>query len=269
MRRNCSILSGIISACGWGAVTDTAFNLAQVFWDERAALTGDQPPSAAAPNTAASRIAAVNKDFSQLDLSDLPGTYRQLNADNRWALAVSGGGIRSAAFGLGIIQCFADHRVVSKLDQNQTEPLLQQFDYLSTVSGGGYVGSWLSAWLYHARRLAGAGQATTVLAGLNQRVDDHHEVEPINNLRRNTHYLAPSFSALSPDVWTDIAAVARNLLLNWLLFFPPMILTRPCHQRVGFRICRRRRDTDGLGIDRRPDCWLDSLRLMGTDFCRG
>jgi hypothetical protein len=206
-------------------VTDTAFNLAQVLWDERAALAGRPLPSAAAPNAPAGRIAAVGKDFSQLDASDLPGTYRQLNDDNRWALAVSGGGIRSAAFGLGIIQCFADRRVVSKFDPDQTEPLLQQFDYLSTVSGGGYVGSWLSGWLYHARRLAGAGQAAAVLAALNQRVGDHHEAEPINNLRRNTHYLAPSFSALSPDVWTDIAAIVRNLMLNWLLFFPPMILT--------------------------------------------
>ena len=28
--------------------------------------------------------------------------------------------------------------------------LLSQFDYLSTVSGGGYVGSWLSAWIARA-----------------------------------------------------------------------------------------------------------------------
>ncbi len=176
-----------------GAVTDTAFNLAQVFWDERAALSGRPLPSAAAPNSPAGHIAAIGKDFSQLDGSDLPDTYRQLNNDNRWALAVSGGGIRSAAFGLGIIQCFADHGVVSKLDPNETEPLLQQFDYLSTVSDGGYVGSWLSGWLYHARRFAGAGQATAVLAGLNQRVGDHHEAEPINNLRRNTTIWRPAF----------------------------------------------------------------------------
>ena len=186
---NCSIVCGINKRLRSGAVTDTAFNLAQVFWDERAALRGEPLPSAAAPDTPESHIAAVNKDFSQLDASDLAGTYRQLNGDNRWALAVSGGGIRSAAFGLGIIQCFADHRVASKLDQTQTEPLLQQFDFLSTVSGGGYVGSWLSGWLYHARRLAGAGQAAAVIAQLNGRVGDHHEVEPLNNF------------AVTPTIW--------------------------------------------------------------------
>lgn len=48
-------------------------------------------------------------------------------------LALSGGGIRSATFGLGVLQALAADR---KLDC---------FDYLSTVSGGGYIGSWLSA----------------------------------------------------------------------------------------------------------------------------
>ncbi len=48
-------------------------------------------------------------------------------------LCISGGGIRSATFSLGFLQGLA------KLD------ILTAFDYLSTVSGGGYIGSWLSA----------------------------------------------------------------------------------------------------------------------------
>src|SRR5437868_9153575 len=51
------------------------------------------------------------------------------------ALCISGGGIRSATFALGAIQSLAEHG------------LLSQFDYLSTVSGGGYIGGWLSAWI--------------------------------------------------------------------------------------------------------------------------
>jgi len=50
-------------------------------------------------------------------------------------LALSGGGIRSATFCLGFLQEL--HRL----------RLLRIFDYLSTVSGGGYLGGWLSAWL--------------------------------------------------------------------------------------------------------------------------
>jgi len=53
-------------------------------------------------------------------------------------LALSGGGIRSATFNLGVLQGFANLR------------LIPMFDYLSTVSGGGYIGSWLEAWIFRA-----------------------------------------------------------------------------------------------------------------------
>ncbi|WP_224639111.1 hypothetical protein [Mesorhizobium sp. CA12] len=54
--------------------------------------------------------------------------------DEDWAsgIALSGGGIRSATFGMGVL--------VSMSKRN----LLSQFDYLSTVSGGGYTGSFLT-----------------------------------------------------------------------------------------------------------------------------
>jgi predicted acylesterase/phospholipase RssA len=50
------------------------------------------------------------------------------------ALCLSGGGIRSATFALGVMQGLA------RFD------LLRHFHYLSSVSGGGYIASWLSAW---------------------------------------------------------------------------------------------------------------------------
>ena len=50
------------------------------------------------------------------------------------ALCLSGGGIRSAAFALGILQGLARRDV------------LKDFHYLSTVSGGGYIGGWFAAW---------------------------------------------------------------------------------------------------------------------------
>jgi len=50
-------------------------------------------------------------------------------------LALSGGGIRSATFSLGVLVALARRGV------------LPQFDYLSTVSGGGYLGSFISAYM--------------------------------------------------------------------------------------------------------------------------
>ena len=54
--------------------------------------------------------------------------------DDLTGIALSGGGVRSATFGLGVLQALARH------------DLLRRFDYLSTVSGGGYIGSSLT-WL--------------------------------------------------------------------------------------------------------------------------
>lgn len=65
-------------------------------------------------------------------------------------LALSGGGIRSASFALGVVQALLN------------DGLFKRFDYLSTVSGGGYLGSTLSWWLHQAATdpdLAGQMQA--------------------------------------------------------------------------------------------------------------
>ncbi|MBC7821667.1 MAG: hypothetical protein IAG10_32680 [Planctomycetaceae bacterium] len=55
--------------------------------------------------------------------------------NNLAGLAISGGGLRSATFALGVVQGLAEKN------------MLGQFDYLSTVSGGGYLGSFLSSYL--------------------------------------------------------------------------------------------------------------------------
>ena len=54
-------------------------------------------------------------------------------------LALSGGGIRSASFSLGVLQAFARRNLMS------------EFHYISTVSGGGYIGSSLAWWLHQGQ----------------------------------------------------------------------------------------------------------------------
>ena len=121
----------------------------------------------------------------------------------RSALCLSGGGIRSATFSLGVLQGLA------------RRGLLSQFDYLSTVSGGGYIGSWLSSWVARS----GLEAATTSLAG-----PDHDALDPeppqVQWLRSYSNYLSPKMGAFSVDWWTLIATIARNLLLHWLLLLP-------------------------------------------------
>ena len=91
----------------------------------------------------------------------------------------------SATFGLGFL------RGLSRLR------LLTAFDYLSTVSGGGYIGCWLSAWIHrHPDGFAGVMEELAAGSGVD---DDaaQHEPAPVHHLRRFSNYLAPRVGLLS------------------------------------------------------------------------
>jgi len=133
--------------------------------------------------------------------------YEAIHEKELAALCLSGGGIRSATFNLGILQGLADHR------------LLTRFHYLSTVSGGGYIGSWLSSWT--RRHQEGTSGVAKDLS--RQPIDPTEpEVKPIRHLREYSSYLAPNASAFSVDMWTLIATYLRNLLLNWTMLLPAL-----------------------------------------------
>jgi Patatin-like phospholipase len=138
----------------------------------------------------------------------LRGLYDAVRDRDLAALCLSGGGIRSATFNLGVLQGLADHR------------LLTRFHYLSTVSGGGYIGSWLSSWIRrHPEGATGVAKDLSRVA-----IDPQNpEVEPIQHLRRYTSYLTPAAGALSVDTWTLVATYFRNLLLNWTILLPFLV----------------------------------------------
>jgi hypothetical protein len=149
-----------------------------------------------------------------LDLHDdaeerLKKIVRENHKQQLAAICLSGGGIRSATFGLGVLQGLAHNKFLSA------------FSYISTVSGGGYVGSWLSAWI---RRHPDG------LTGVERELPSEHpplllrpEPEPINHLRNYSNYLTPKLGLLSADTWTLVAIAVRNLLLNWLVLIPLML----------------------------------------------
>ncbi|HEV8580479.1 MAG TPA: patatin-like phospholipase family protein [Thermoanaerobaculia bacterium] len=150
----------------------------------------------------------------QLDAERVKDFYAWLhqNRVRRSALCFSGGGIRSATFGLGLLQGLARHR------------LLDRFDYLSTVSGGGYLGSWFTAWLFHAReRLRDPRKALQeVESRLRDRPESplEPEPEPLRYLRSYSRYMSPKLGLLSADTWSLVAIFLRNLFLNWLVLLP-------------------------------------------------
>jgi len=149
-----------------------------------------------------------------------------LHAKPRTALCISGGGIRSATFALGLVQGLA------------TRKLLTEFDYLSTVSGGGYVGSWLSSWARRspngmadvsdalARPLPDQATKDPTTNGTHARVhrdDPCADPRPVAHLRQFSNYLTPKLGLLSADTWTLAATYVRNLVVNWLVFVPLLL----------------------------------------------
>ena len=100
-------------------------------------------------------------------------------------LAISGGGIRSATFALGVLESLKDCGLLSKVH------------YLSTVSGGGYIGAWLSANCRRRPNWLGAADWT----------------ESIKYLRRYSNYLSPQVGFFSADTWSMVTIWLRNTLL--------------------------------------------------------
>jgi hypothetical protein len=140
------------------------------------------------------------------ELSDAASLFRTVHGEKKplTALCISGGGIRSATFALGAIQGLAE------------EGLLEDFDYLSTVSGGGYLGGWLTSWKHRAGGLAKIipflrRQAAPIPTGAP---------DPVQHLREYNNYLSPKLGLFSADTWTLVATVVRNMFLNWLVFIP-------------------------------------------------
>jgi len=105
-------------------------------------------------------------------------------------IALSGGGIRSATFNLGLLQ---------GLDQMD---LLGLFDYVSTVSGGGYIGSFWSAW--RARK--------TQETPFPRHVDDEPESQPVRHLREFSRFLAARWGLFELETWQFFAAVATAVV---------------------------------------------------------
>ncbi len=110
-------------------------------------------------------------------------------------LALSGGGIRSATLGLGVIQAL------------DACGLLKAVDYLSTVSGGGFIGGCLSS------MQSGAPPATdpwATGAGV-------HESAAVRHVRNNSRYLAPGGML---DTVRIGAILIRGVIVNAMTFAP-------------------------------------------------
>lgn len=142
------------------------------------------------------------------ETSTTPLSNVKPNADTGLiGLALSGGGVRSATFNLGLLQSLAKNKV------------LQYCDYLSTVSGGGYIGSCLSSLLANNAEASTTPQ-TFPLA--NKREDENERAE-VNHLRATKDYLK-SGGLFKLDTWDMIGTMISSMVLMGVIPLAAVLL---------------------------------------------
>lgn len=175
----------------------------------------------------------------------------------RLALALSGGGIRSATFCLGVVQALARAKAPGARpeanDDSEADDLgkrlLPRFDYLSTVSGGGYFGSFLGSLFLPGRLrdrentgVIGAGESAPSNDAKRQAARQAYETldyeppgrihtgddyrrqpvgaAPLGWLRENGRYLTPGGGG---DLFYVLGMSLRNLLAVHTVIGMPLL----------------------------------------------
>ncbi len=134
-------------------------------------------------------------------------------------LAVSGGGIRSASFGLGVMQALVANNQLNKID------------YMSTVSGGGYLGSALT-WALHQYKESGTNAETFPLGKRDAKESNEDPAqkdtltmkgnELLDFIRQHGNYLTP---ATSLDIVSFGAVVIRSMIMSLFVYFSFLTVT--------------------------------------------
>lgn len=181
-----------------------------------------QPPPAAEPPEATSFSFAelIAQEYARLDRAPAghPGGHQPPTiappgrTDEPWVsftdrdlfgVALSGGGIRSATFNLGLLQA---------LERKQ---LLKHVDYLSTVSGGGYIGGFWTAWrsrprggVNDPRTFPGAAADTPAARGGTET----REQPEIRHLREFSRFLMPRVGFFHMETWAGIVTILGGML---------------------------------------------------------
>jgi hypothetical protein len=181
-------------------------------------------------------IAAEYDEINQRRKAHADGPVQATGRPPRMiGLALSGGGVRSATFNLGLLQALAE------------AGKLKLFDYLSTVSGGGYVGGWWSAWLAREARETEPGKLFPEPEDIESERDDRRAQmesegerpnvdrpqikdsainaaeDPIHHLRLFSNVMTPRKGLLSADTWRAVAVIGRNICLTWIILVPILL----------------------------------------------
>lgn len=171
------------------------FNFEELIKQETDVLDGPKGPHT-------NRFSTDNKNQEPNKGEDREPWVKFTTAD-RFGLALSGGGIRSATFNLGVLQ------------ELNTKKMLKPVDYMSTVSGGGYVGGFWTAWL---KRTEGCPDFFPI------NHPDSREANEIRHLREFSNFLIPRLGFLSGDMWAGVMAIISGAIPAFIFACSVMIL---------------------------------------------
>lgn len=170
----------------------------------------------------AEQLLAAERDYickrrRKLSPND-PKISDQGTPENMVGLALSGGGIRSATFSLGVMQALSH------------TGLLDKVDYLSTVSGGGYIGSaltWLTSQNSKTAEASGGAEFSTAgnkfpfgtddPAPGSEQTDTTEQKHVLRYLRQHGYYLSPGAGI---TLFSLIGVIIRGMLLNLAVWLP-------------------------------------------------
>ena len=219
-------------------------------------LTGSVLPEEREERTIEDLVAAELPEGDAVRFDGTRRTWLKHPPRDLFGLALSGGGIRSATFNLGLLQGLHEMK------------LLPAFDYLSTVSGGGYVGAWWTAWRSRKPDREG-GFPSDVPPRFTEPAEVRH-------LREFSNFLTPrlgifsydtgrllvnTISSMIPSLLAALSVITLALLAwalgAWLVFSDPadgrvapaVVLGLTVVALAGFEILwlRRKEPSDGAG----------------------
>lgn len=166
-----------------------------------------------------------NQRFYQNNENEKLNTKDDAIKESLTGLAISGGGIRSASFALGVMQAL------------ESKGLMKRFDYLSTVSGGGYIGGSLSwflnrnskscpsfkfpydkfPWPWGSENPQSETQTAQKNTAKEVNPDSDKQKKYLDYFRQHGQYLKPGKGI---TVWSLIAVIIRAIFLNLMVYIP-------------------------------------------------
>jgi hypothetical protein len=206
-------------------------------------------------------------------------------ATSAWGLGLSGGGIRSATFCLGVLEALgraplppgAVPLALPGSPAASETSLLGRFDYLSTVSGGGYIGTFFASLFVPGRAAPGTSEAVSAANAYDtlrqepprlrtavvKAPDTGSAYKAMAWLRENGRYLAPSSAG---DLLYGVATVVRawfglHLVLGLMLL---VLLALLNVAKNGFLYAAdQSRWTQFVVQLSKPGTWLSDVWLSG------